>query len=303
MTTDNQTESSNAADLLFKNAHDFLNTGLRLVFKDSATTGEAKLGIVSIQTAIELLLKYRLVKEAGFKPIVRGRMPKTDLANAASSRKLETIGFAESLQKIHEYEYLSDMDQELLEHVRNLSFALVNFTANVDLEEVKHQLAWALVGVLAKFAAGHDRDQGEMQNHRRFLESDVFNYLVNFEPYRHQSVDAAIEDPDSDDLYRCWVCGADALAERPSETYFCYCCGLTAVTEMAAFVNCSLCGKENGVCYDPLNATDGIHFGKCLHCETSVGALECQECETTYSQAQGLAERICPRCLDQDVRT
>ena len=68
-----------------------------------------------------------------------------------------------------------------------------------------------LIGTLGMFATGQKRDQGEMQTHARFLDSDVFERLTNFEPYRAQSVDSAIENLDSEDVHRCWECGVGAL--------------------------------------------------------------------------------------------
>ena len=291
-------KGSSPGDLVFANARDFLNTGLRVLFADGATARDAKVGVVSIQTAIELLLKYRLVTEGGFRSIVKGSIPRGDLVAAASSGRLRTIGYSEGLKKIWQDESFSDTDRELFGRAQNLRNALVHFTADVDVDEVRMELAWVLIGALGIFGAGQDRDQGEMQTHERFLDQDVFEHLTNFRPYRDQSVDSALESLDGENVYRCWVCGVDALSARASDTYFCHCCGLTADMDMAAFVNCTLCGEADGVCFDPLNETQGVHHGRCLHCETFVGVVVCDACGGTRSQAEGLPALECPVCAD-----
>jgi hypothetical protein len=78
-----QPKTEDAADLILANAIDFLNAGLSLLFSKGATSRKAKVAIVSIQTAIELLAKYRLVKERGLAAIVRGDIPTGSLDQAA----------------------------------------------------------------------------------------------------------------------------------------------------------------------------------------------------------------------------
>ena len=286
------------ADLVFANALDFLNTGLRILFAKGATPSDAKVGVVSIQTAIELLLKYRLVKEHGFESIVNGSIPTGDLVAAASSGMLRTIGYGQGLEIIRQHEGFSKTERELFRRAQNLRNALVHFTAEVDVDEARMEVAWVLIGALGIFAAGEEREQGEFQTHARFLAPDVFERLTNFEPYRDQSVKSAIESPDGEKEYRCWECGVDALSARLSETYFCHCCGLTVVMDAAAFVSCGLCGEEDSVCFDPLNETRGVYRGKCLHCETFVGVVVCAECGVARSQAEGLPTLECPVCVD-----
>lgn len=293
-----QARKSDPADLVFANARDFLNEGLRILCAKEASPRKAKVGIVSIQTAIELLLKYRLVKEYGLESIVKGSIPKGDLVAAASSGGLRTIGYSEGLKKIWQDEGFSEIERELFRRAQELRNALVHFTASVDVDEVRMELAWVLVGALGIFAAGQERDQGEFQTHSRFLEPDVFERLTNFRPYRDQSIDSAIESLDGEDVYRCWECGVDALSARTTGTYFCHCCGLTAGMDTAAFVSCALCGEADGVCYDPLNETRGAHRGKCLHCESLVGVLVCEECGVARSQAEGLPALECPICAE-----
>ena len=285
-----------AAKLVLANAIDFLNAGLDILLVRSATPRDAKAGVVLIQTAIELLAKYRLIRERGLGAIVRGTAPSDNLIEAVAAGSLKTIGYGECLGAIRETEAFTKMEEELVARVQRLRNALVHFTAEVDAEGVRMDVAWLLIRALGMFASGEERDQGEMQTHARFLSPANFGRLTSYGPYRDEAVDSALDSPDSETVFRCWECGVDALSLRPSETYFCHCCGLTADLQMAAFTGCTLCGKAEGVCFDPLNETRGVHRGRCLHCDTFVGVVVCKTCGAARSQAEGLPAKDCPEC-------
>lgn len=287
-----------ASELVLANAIDFMNAGCGILFASGATPRDAKVGIVLVQTAIELMAKYRLVRERGLGAIVRGTPPEGDLIAAAVSGSLKTIGYGECLTAIQENETFTETDRELVARVQQLRNSLVHFTAKVDVEAVRMDVAWILIRVLGMFAAGQERDQGEVRNYARFLDPGNFKRLTSFEPYRAEAVDSALDSLDSEAVFRCWECGVDALSVRPSETYFCHCCGLTADLGMAAFTACTLCGNDDGVYFDPLNAVRGVHHGRCLHCETFVGVVVCDSCGTMRSQAEGLPALACTECAD-----
>lgn len=286
-------QGKDTAGLVLANAIDFLNAGLSILFASGATPREAKVGIVSIQTAVELMAKYRLVKERGLAGIVRGNPPEGDLVAAASTGALKTIGYGECLRAIQKDERFTEMERDLVAHVQQLRNSLVHFTAKVDVEAVRMDLAWLLIRALGMFAAGEERDQGQMLNYACFLDRGNFERLTRYEPYQSEAVDSALDSPDSEAVLRCWECGIDALSLRPSETYFCHCCGLTADLSMAAFTACTLCGEKNGVCFDPLNKTAGVHHGRCLHCDTIVGVVVCDDCGETRSQPKNMTAHPC----------
>ena len=287
----------NPAELVLSNAVDFLNAGLDILFASTVSARQAKAAVVSIQTAIELLAKYRLVTDKGLEAIVRGAVPTGDLLAVARSGAMRTIGYGECLKAIREDEAFTEMEEELVERIQQLRNSLVHFAADIDVDEVRMKLAWLLIRALAMFAAGQERDQGEMQTHARFLDPTNFLRLTSFKPYRDEAVDSAMDSLDSDEVLRCWECEVDALSVRPSDTYFCHCCGLTAELGMAEFTACALCGEAKGVCFDPLNDTDGVHRGRCLHCRTFLGVTRCASCEIARSHAEPRIARVCPECL------
>lgn len=283
-----------ALALLEQNAIDFLNAGLALLFGKSASERDAKLAIVSLQTAVELFAKQRLVVDYGLVSILRGARPGGDLLAAAKSGAMRTIGFGEALKVIESDEGFADGDREVITNAQQLRNALVHFAAEVEVSEIRHEMAWLLVRVLAMFAAGQRRDQGEMQSHAQFLEPTNFHALINFGPYRAEAVDCAQDSPDTVDVTRCWECDEDTLSERLSGSYFCYCCGFTVEGSAVGHADCVVCNRRKGVLYDPLNQVKGVHNGRCLHCETSLSVAACDDCGSVGSF---LSTEPRPSCL------
>ena len=281
---------------MLANALDFLNGGLDVLLVRGATARDAKIGITSIQTSIELLLKYRLVNESGLSSIIRGDLPRGSLVDSSVSRSFRTISFNQGLTQIRQHESLTEIEEELFQRIQILRNSLVHFAANVDVEEAQMEMAWLLIRALGMFAAGEERDHGEMKTYERFLDSRNYQRLTTFEPYRAEAVDSAYDSPDSEAVFRCWVCGVNALSVRSFEAYFCHCCGLSTDTSVAGFTTCLLCSEVNGVCFDALNETRRVHQGKCLYCETVVGVVVCTICGNACSQAEGLAAGSCAVC-------
>lgn len=290
-------QNHDAADLILTNAIDFLNEGLDIIFTVGGTTRQSKSGIVLVQTAIELLAKYRLVKEHGLIAIIRGAVPSGDLRVAALNGSLRTIGYGECLKAIRKDEAFSEIEEELVSRVQQLRNSLVHFSAEIDINQVRMDLAWLLIRALGMFAAGQERDQGEMQTHARFLDPANFHRLINFQPYRDEAVDSALDNIDSEDVHRCWECGVDSLSVRPSDNYFCHCCGLTAYLGSASFTGCTVCGEARGVCYDPLNETQGAYRGRCLFCRTFIEVVICDSCSAARSQVAGFPVS-CTECVE-----
>ncbi len=193
---------------------------------------------------------------------------------------------------------MSETDNELIGRLQNLRNALVHFAASIDIDEVRMDIAWLLIRVLSMFAAGDDRDNGEMRNHRSFLDPDNFSSLVNFGPYRDEAVDAAGDNLDTEDVFRCWECENDSMSLRVSETYYCYCCGLSAIGHVADYADCPRCHARRGVFYDALNANNDQHRGRCLHCHADVWVWRCPDCAASSTDEKLTGRIICKSCSD-----
>jgi hypothetical protein len=290
-------DSEDPVGIVLVNAEDFLNAGVEMLFAPERTVRCAKAGIVLVQTAIELMAKYRLIRERGLAVVIRGPLPSGDLLKAARGGTLRTIGYGECLEIISRDEAFTEIEWDLVKRVQQLRNALVHFAADFKLDEMRMDVAWLLIRALAMFAAGEERDQGEMQTHGRFLEAANFQTLINYPPYRQEAVDAAFDSPESQDVQYCWNCGVEALSIRSSDTYFCHCCGLTADMSVASYANCVLCGAVKGICYDPLNTTGGAYRGRCLCCDASVSIFICSTCGTSQLKPnEGQMKLECSEC-------
>jgi hypothetical protein len=279
------------------NACDFLNAGLSLLFNKAADSSDIKLSIVAIQTSIELLAKFRMTRDQGIESIIVGhKLPSAPILKSEIDGRFRTISYSECLKSIRLREELTSTDNRLIKELQDLRNALVHFAADIDIAKIRQSTAWLLVRALAMFAAGQDRDVGEFQNYRGFLKEINFAALTNFGPYRAEAVEAAVDSPDSESVFRCWECKEDALSLRGSGTYFCYCCGLTAVEECATFTDCMLCRENNGIFYDPLNTTNGFFRGRCLFCESFIWLLPCDICGRFFGAREMLSVPSCQYC-------
>lgn len=236
------------------------------------------------------------MREVGVSAIVQGRVPDGPIELALREGRLRTIGYGACLQKIEEQEGFSKTEKDLARKLQELRNSLIHLTSDVDVEDVRRYAAWMLVRALGMFAAGEERDCGEFQNHRRFLSDTNFRTLTRSRAYCDEAVNSAIENFDSDQVFRCWECRVDAMSLRVSGTYFCHCCGLTVVANAVSYVDCSLCESPNGVCYDPNNSTNGLHHGKCLYCDKALLVWRCRQCGTASCALEEHPPTHCKYC-------
>lgn len=207
-----------------------------------------------------------------------------------------TLGFGEVLNLVDAMEGLCDDEKYIINELVYLRNDLVHFASEIETESVKLSCAHSLARVLSIFALGGARDEGEMRDYRRFLSESNFKDLINFEPYRAEAVDAAIESLDTEKILKCYLCGNESFCLRPSDTYFCHCCGFRANSDAIAFSDCSVCGAKERFCFDPLNTTNNMYYGRCMDCEVKQWAWECQDCGTVVSQIETKGRRTCPTC-------
>jgi hypothetical protein len=297
--SENEMEPLSVEEALLANAIDFLNGGLELLFAKRCSSRKCKLAIVAIQTSIELFAKYRLVMALGAESVVRGKkIPKEDVLSAAKRGDLKTLSFGECIKEINRIEELSEEDSDLIRELQNLRNALVHFSAEVSVDAVRKTCAWLLIRILAMFASGDNRDIGEFQDYRRYLSESNFNKLVQFRPYRAEAFDfaTATNELEIEDIVRCWECRNDTFNLRSSETYFCCCCGLTVCSDAVSYTDCPECKIPKGVFYDPLNKSDGLHMGRCLHCDKWVWVRTCNECDDAWAQTGKNIPLACRKC-------
>ncbi len=281
---------------ILENAVDFLNGGLELLFASNFSSQTAKVAVVSIQTSVELLAKYRMVREAGLQSIVQGKLPSKNLDQAVKEAKFSTLGFGKVLDLVGAIEGLTDDEKRLINELVNIRNDLVHFASEVDPESVKLSCVHILARVLSIFALGEARDIGEMADYRLLLSEQNFNKLINFDPYRAEAVDAALESLDAEKVFKCYMCGNESFCLRASENYFCHCCGFSVVSDAIAFAACDACSSVDRVFFDPLNTTNNMHYGKCMDCEVKQWVWECPDCGSVVSQVDGKARRACTYC-------
>lgn len=61
---------SEKINLIFQNSTDFLNAGIEILAKGKVSRSFAKVALLSIQTSVELLAKFRLAADSGLDAII-----------------------------------------------------------------------------------------------------------------------------------------------------------------------------------------------------------------------------------------
>ncbi len=275
-----------STDALRENAIDFLNAGLDLLFHKPLDQRRGKLTLVALQTAVELLVKYRLVQEQGLSAILVKK--KTDTVVDLNTAR--TITYSDSLEKVEGLEGLLDWDRYVIDEMAAMRNRLVHFTAEIDLERLALQCYAIACTALAMFAMGRARDNGEMSDYRMFLSESNFRGLTENKSYRSEALDAAYDCLDTEGVKYCYKCKCESLSLRVSDVYFCHCCGFSINKEVVGFADCISCESRSMVFYDAYNTTGVSHYARCIACEVFQWVERCSECDgkivTTTPQLQ-----------------
>jgi hypothetical protein len=128
---DEESVNEFGAELLLANASDFLNGAIELLFAKTADQRAAKIAVVSIQTAMELLAKYRLVRSKGAGSIMEGKRPASITKAYLRKGQFHTLNYNQTLTALEDIEFLNQMDRELMKEVAQLRNKLVHFAARV----------------------------------------------------------------------------------------------------------------------------------------------------------------------------
>ena len=288
-----------AANALMENAKDFLNSGLSLLLPSRLDRRNVKLSVVSLQTAVELLVKHRLVMKEGLAAIVTGVKPE----NAIDLANMRTITFSAALTAIQDHQSIAEWELEMLGEMATVRNRLVHFTFDMAPKRLKAHCLSLVCSALAMFAKGDARDEGEMVDYRSFLSEDAFNTLTHDVEYRAEAIDAAYASEEAREVKHCYLCKCESLSLRYSDVYFCHCCGFTLEQEVISFADCASCRAEDGVYYDRLNMTGASHFGKCRVCEIRQWVNVCSVCERKQStfEPQDVTRCDC-RSVDSTVK-
>lgn len=273
---------------VFDNSTDFLNVGIEILFRKNGDVRYAKVAILSIQTAIELLAKYRLAYDGGLDAI-RLKTKNTD--------KFKTINYWDVIKKIgKEYHELGDYEKEIFLEMAELRNNLIHFSGDINPECLKDTCMALLCAAFPVFSMGEKRDEHEMKDYRWFLTEENYNFLINNATYRAEALDNAYASSYNLSIVeRCYNCHCESFSLRDSDVYFCHCCGFTIDKEIIDFCECSICHQRH-VAYDTLNEQSGIEFegfrsygglfyGRCISCDEVQWVSCCPECENTSARS------------------
>ncbi|WP_156294424.1 hypothetical protein [Serratia oryzae] len=269
---------------IFQNSRDFLNAGIEILSKEKFSISFSKVALLSIQTSVELLAKYRLAADSGLDAIKLQTKNTTQFRTKNFSDVIKIIG--------KEYSEIGEYEKEVFFEVANLRNELVHFSSSIEPERIEGICMHLLSISLPIFAMADKRDEQEMSDYRWFLNPVNYNFLINNEMYRNEATDNA-----SASLFYgrglnfCPNCKCESLQLRDSEVNFCHCCGYTIGSDIIKFGKCSIC-FEHSVAYDYLNEQSGcthdkysgLFYGRCVKCDIVQWVSYCGMCGNSSSQ-------------------
>lgn len=257
---------------LLKNGIDFLNHSLKMVVDPKSDAVQAKLAVVNLQIALELLIKYRLAKDFGLQSICLTDLKTVpDLSSAVAEGKVKTQTYELCRQGILKRLNLEDYERDLLSQFQRHRNAIVHFSLNVQRDESIVACAHLVLKVIRRILESEPETWL-----KHYLDPTVYKALTDFKPY----VDEAVEDAHTigEETKLCYECSKETLTLLPNGDYYCFCCGTHNCSEHVPYADCPFCKGHMCVAYDVLNPDNGIFQGKCLRCDEMLLVAECTSC-------------------------
>jgi hypothetical protein len=276
-----------ASVILYDNGRDFLNHALELMFKKS----KAKFTVVNLQMALELFIKFRLVKQFGLQSICKDNLSKLrNPTQALVGGKIKTSIYNDCKNKFINLKHLNNYEQELLENFQQTRNAIVHFGKEIDHKEFEILSGHLIVKVFRRIL--EDEAEPWLFKH---LQNDNYKKLLKFKPYIDEAVGDALDH--GNEVLLCFECGNETLAVT-DEDYYCFCCGMRFYGPHAPYVKCPFC-KAKAMVYDALNSTDGVHKGKCISCQEDTLISFCSKCDVMiFPELERFSDSMPWRCID-----
>ena len=280
------------------------------------TAADAKFIITDLQMGLELLLKFRLVRDRGLNKILASnRTARSDIAEIKSGA-INTLGFGKCLETIMKIEDFSPYELGLLKQFQTLRNAVVHFGADVDPKDILVAASHLVLKPLQCIVYGtHPESQFVPRGvpiagpRESYIDQQILCRLIRFPPY----VEEAERDAQASDGFGvelCWACSNRTLVVQVTDDLYCFCCGETSSEGSVGWADCFKCGKPRGVVFDALNEQDNVHTAKCLDCGCREGILVCPACDYvgpshfcgTVEGYDGLVCFKCSQMISEELR-
>jgi hypothetical protein len=279
--------TKNAYNILYNNGRDFLNHALELMFNNA----KVKFTVVNLQMALELFIKFRLVKQFGLQSICNNNLSRLkNPANALIEGKIKTNIYNDCKNKFKKLKKLNKYEQELLENFQQTRNAIVHFGKEIDHKEFEILSGHLIAKVFRRII--EDEAEPWLFKH---LQNENYKNLITFKPYIDEAVDDAFDQ--GEEVLLCFECENETLVVT-NEDYYCFCCGMTFYGPHAPYIKCPFC-KEKAMVYDALNNADGVHKGKCISCQEDTLISFCSKCGVMFfPELDRFSDSKPWRCID-----
>ena len=244
--------------------------------------------VFSLQEALELLLKFYIVKKRGYRSIIEdchAGKTENELQSLLDQGKLKTIGFGKALS--------------LLKNSGECPIFEDDFDLIKDFQEARNQIAHMgyktfpntlLNGIFrlvtSVFSDLEYLDYGEAPDLFNALKFKLGNHLYCRFTSNKELREAAEDKADdiTDEVHHCLECGARTVLEDndPYGYYKCILCGYKIGKLYASIIKCPSC-ETNNLYFDTLNISPSNDVnGHCTYCGANFIVSKCKDCGDYY---------------------
>ena len=247
---------------------------------------------------MEVVAKLHHMNADGWQAIVRDKyhnQTEKMLLDKLSKGELQTKFYEQSKLYLISRKELPVDAAELLGKLQGYRNSILHLGLPSLPTEIKSEIIILMVRVLNTLMWEALAKDAYLNNRASMIfGTELFGKVLADQTYISEAIALAHEI--SAKVRSCPECGHEAWAQTEYEELdiICLCCGFAMTSDMVGFADCPLCGSEDNLYYDAVNAEDkNVVAAKCLRCHQKIDVVECPDCGHVSQAMPGWS---CQRC-------
>lgn len=263
----------------------YIRFALQNALSDNPSDNEVLQTIINMQAALELISKYFVLQNEGWKGIIISKFhdrPESEILELIADGSIQTTPYWKNKEYISDEIYLNDDDRLLLEKFQKNRNQVMHLGMANSPKEILNESIWFMVRIINQLN-WHDTLPSNEQYLSNCLESllgvELYVRLLNSSCYISESIDRANE-MYPDDIKHCLQCANDSWVLTDEGFRLCFVCGFRGDADVFGFTDCPLCNGKGEIVFDALNIDYNDYLrGKCCLCREFINVSKCKECE------------------------
>lgn len=241
--------------------------------------------IVNMQAALELLSKFFVLQQQGWKGIIKSNFhnkSETEILSLIDQGKIQTTAYWKNKDFISEEIYLNDDDKMLLDKFQENRNQVMHLGMLNPSHDILNESIWFMVRIINQLNWQDTlpmKDQYLANSLNSLLGNELYTKLLNSSCYVDEAIDRAYE-LYPDEVKHCIQCSNESWVLNDDGDQLCFVCGYRGDEDAFGFTDCPLCNAKNEVVFDALNIEFNKYIrGKCCYCREFINVSKCKECD------------------------